>query len=258
MADETILVERDGPLLIVTLNRPDVLNALDSAAHFVLDAVWQDFEADDSLWVAILTGSGERAFCVGNDLKATARGDAMAAPPSGFGGLTNRPHRTKPVIAAVNGMAMGGGFEIVLACDLAIAADNARFALPEVKVGLYAAAGGVERLTQHIGRKQAMELILSGRAIGTAEALALGLVNAAVPATQVMDTARAMATTLLANSPLSIRASKAAINALDESGSLDAALSGSMARLTTLLATDDAREGIAAFAEKRAPVWQGH
>src|SRR3546814_480451 len=131
------------------------MNALHSAVHFALHEIWDAYERDPDLWVAIVTGAGERAFCSGNDLKVTAKGGDMSIPPSGFAGLCARFDRAKPVIAAVNGVAMGGGLEIVLACDLAVAEDKARFALPEVKVGLYAAAGGVQRLTRQIGRRVA-------------------------------------------------------------------------------------------------------
>ena len=219
-----VTVERRGHVLEVTLNRPESMNALHSAAHFELHEIWDEFEADPDLWVGIVTGAGDRAFCSGNDLKATAKGADMSLPSSGFGGLCSRFDREKPVIAAVNGIAMGGGMEIMLACDLAVAAAGAKFALPEVKVGLYAAAGGVQRLTRQIGRKAAMELILTGRHIGADEALSLGIVNQVVPAGDALDAARALAETLLRNSPSAIRASKQALNKLEEIESLQEAM----------------------------------
>ena len=146
MAYKYAAVEKDGPVTTVTLNRPEVMNALHSPTHFELDEVFNAFAADDSQWVAIVTGAGERAFSAGNDLKHQASGGKMGSPPSGFAGLTSRFDLNKPLIAAVNGVAMGGGFEIALACDLIIASENAVFALPEPRVGLAALAGGLHRL----------------------------------------------------------------------------------------------------------------
>ena len=176
-------------------------------------------------------------------------------PTSGFAGLCTRSNREKPVIAAVNGVAMGGGLEIVLACDLAIADPAASFALPEVKVGLFAAAGGVQRLTRQIGEKAAMELILTGRKIGAEEASSLGLVNSISDPGDVMAAARALAKTITENSPTSIRASKRVLNAVDALGNWDKALELSQAEIMTLLKSKDAREGVTAFAQKRAPKW---
>lgn len=247
-----IRTERRGHLLEVTIDRPEVLNALDGAAHAGLDRIWTDFEADGDLWVAILTATGDRAFCAGNDMKATAGGAKLRAPASGFGGLTNRPDREKPVIAAVNGLAMGGGLEMVLACDLAVAVDTARFALPEVGVGLYAAAGGVERLTRHVGRKAALELILTGRHVAADEALALGIVNRLVTAGGALDAARLLAERIVANSPTAIRASKRALNRFDRSGEI----APNRDILDDLMRTEDFAEGVSAFAAKRKPVWR--
>jgi enoyl-CoA hydratase/carnithine racemase len=180
----------------------------------------------------------------------------MSIPPSGFAGLCSRFDRTKPVIAAVNGVAMGGGLEIVLACDLAVATASARFALPEVKVGLYAAAGGVQRLTRQIGRKAAMELILTGRHFGAAEARDLGVINDAVEG-DAMDAARALAERLLENSPSAIRASKEALNTLENLESLEEALAANNRIFGRLMRTRDFREGVSAFAAKRKPEWSG-
>jgi len=254
---EHILVERRGHVLEVTLNRPDAMNALHSAVHFELHEIWDEFERDPELWVAIVTGAGERAFCSGNDLKVTAKGGDMSNPRSGFAGLTSRFDRRKPIIAAVNGVAMGGGLEIVLACDLAVAANNARFALPEVRVGLYAAAGGVQRLTRQIGRKAAMELILTGRHFGSEEAAALGVINRVVGEGEALDAARALAGELLANSPSAIQASKEALNRLEELESLEEALADTGKIFGKLMRTRDFREGVTAFAEKRQPEWTG-
>ena len=186
-------LKRDGHILEVTLNRPDSYNALFSAAHFELAEIFDEFEQDQELWVAIITGAGEKAFCSGNDLKVTASGGDMSIPASGFAGLCSRTDRQKPIIAAVNGVAMGGGLEIVLACDLAIADPLATFALPEVKVGLFAAAGGLQRLTRQIGEKAAMEMILTGRKVDAAEASTLGIINSVSAAGGVMEAARELA-----------------------------------------------------------------
>ena len=188
-------------------------------------------------------------------LKATARGADMTTPPSGFAGLCGRFNREKPVIAAVNGVAMGGGMEIVLVCDLAVVDDGATFALPEVKVGLFAAAGGVQRLTRQVGRKAAMEMILTGRRIGAEEALSLGLINKLVPKGGSLAAAREMADAILANSPSAVRASKQALNKLDEIDSLQAALKANGPIFGRLMRTRDFKEGVTAFAEKRAPNW---
>ena len=166
-------VERDGHLLQVTISRPEVMNAIHPPASFELSRVFDSFESDPDLWVAIVTGAGDKAFCAGNDLKYQAAGNKLEWPASGFGGLTSRFDGRKPVIAAVNGLAMGGGFEIVLACDIAVASEHAVFALPEPRVGLAALAGGLHRLPRQIGHKQAMGMLLTGRRVDAAEALRL-------------------------------------------------------------------------------------
>lgn len=254
---DEIIVERHGHVLEVTLNRPERMNALHTGVHFALHEVWDDYENDPDLWVAIITGSGDRAFCSGNDLKVTAKGGDMSIPASGFAGLCNRLDRTKPVIAAVNGVAMGGGLEIALACDLLVAEDQARFALPEVKVGLFAAAGGVHRLTRQIGRKAAMDLILTGRTIMADEAAALGIINRVVPAGSSLQSARDLAETITQNSPTAIRASLEAINQIEASGLLKTALEANGEIFGRLMRTKDFKEGVTAFAEKRAPEWTG-
>jgi acetyl-CoA C-acetyltransferase len=252
---EYVSVARQGRVLEVTLNRPAQLNALHSAAHFELHEIWDAFEQDLDLWVAILTGAGDRAFCSGNDLKATAQGTDVSTPASGFGGLCSRYGREKPIIAAVNGVAMGGGLEIVLACDLAVADETARFALPEVRVGLFAAAGGVQRLTRQIGRKAAMELILTGKAINAQRALELGIVNAVAANAESLQAARSLAAMVVANSPSAVRASKQVLNKLEEIEALKAALDANSAILGRLMRTKDFTEGVTAFVDKRTPQW---
>ena len=248
-------LKRDGNVLEITFNRPEAYNALFSAAHFELAEIFDEFERDQDLWVAIVTGAGEKAFCSGNDLKVSASGGDMSMPASGFAGLCSRTNREKPVIAAVNGVAMGGGLEIVLACDVAIADPIASFALPEVKVGLFAAAGGLQRLTRQIGEKVAMELILTGRKVGPDEASQLGLINSICEAGGVMDAARALAKTIVGNSPTSIRASKRVLNAVDSLGDWDKALELSYKEIVKLIQSKDTREGMTAFVEKRKPNW---
>src|SRR5476651_1793582 len=204
-------VERAGRLTIVTLNRPEVMNALHGPAHFELAEVFDAFAADPEQWVGIVTGAGDRAFSAGNDLKHQAGGGKMGSPPSGFAGVTSRFDLTKPLIAAVNGVAMGGGFEIALACDLIIASESAVFALPEPRVGLAALAGGLHRLPRAIGLKRAMGMILTGRRVGAREGLELGFVNEVTTKEDLLPAARRWAGLIGECSPMSIRASKAAV-----------------------------------------------
>src|SRR5258705_10739090 len=204
-------VTRKGPITIVTLSRPEVYNALHIDAHFELNQVFDDFVADPEQWVAIVTGAGDKAFCAGNDLKWQAAGGKRGWGAGGFAGLTSRFDCDKPIIAAVNGLAMGGGFEIGLACDLIIASYNATFALPEPRVGLAALARGVHRLPRQIGLKGAMGMILTGRHVSAKGGLELGFVNEVVPAGEALAAAERWAETICKNSPMSIRASKQAI-----------------------------------------------
>jgi enoyl-CoA hydratase/carnithine racemase len=253
-------IEREGRLLIVTLNRPEVMNALHRPAHFELDQVFHDFAADPELWIAIVTGAGDKAFSAGNDLKYQAAGNPTGHPPSGFAGITQRLDLVKPVIAAVNGVAMGGGFEIALACDLIIAAENAVFALPEPRVGLAALAGGLHRLPRMIPLKQAMGMILTGRRVSAREGLALGFVNEVVPEGQALAGARRWAEQILECSPMSIRASKETVyRSLDTAGGIAAAYQAQREypAVVALTRSEDRVEGPKAFAEKRKPRWQG-
>jgi enoyl-CoA hydratase/carnithine racemase len=249
--------ERDGRILTVTLDRPELLNALHPPAHLELDGVWNDFEKDPDLWVAIVTGTGDRAFCAGNDLKFQAAGGRVAIPHSGFGGITARYDLVKPVIAAVNGVAMGGGFEIALACDLIVAAEGAVFALPEPRVGLAALAGGIHRLPRQIGLKNAMGMLLTGRRVSAAEGLRLGFVNEVVPAGELAAAARRWADAILECAPLSVRASKqAALRGLD-APSLREAVDGRYEQMAAMIRSEDFLEGPRAFAQKRRPAWKG-
>lgn len=251
-------VERDGNLLLVTINRPERMNALHPPGNAELASVFDDFQNDPDLWVAIITGEGDRAFCAGNDLRYQAEGgDRSAAPSSGFGGLTARWDLNKPVIAAVNGVAMGGGFEIALACDLIIASDNALFALPEPKVGLAALAGGVHRLPRQIGVKKAMGMMLTGRHVPAAEGVELGFVNEVVAQDRLLDRAREWAAMILDCSPMSIRATKEAAYLGFEEGGVRAACEKTYDGVRALQKSEDFIEGPLAFSEKRAPNWKG-
>ncbi len=248
-------VEREGKLTIVTMNRPDVMNSLHPPANFELEKVFNDFSNDPSQWVAILTGAGDRAFSAGNDLKFTASGGKMEIPATGFAGLTARYHMNKPLIAAVNGVAMGGGMEIALACDIIIASDKARFALPEPKVGLAAGAGGVHRLPRQIGLKHAMGMILTGRHVSAEEGYRLGFINEVVPHADVMSAARRWAAEIMECSPMSVRASKEMSMQGLAAGGIEAACNGRYEGMSALAKSKDFVEGPRAFAEKRKPNW---
>jgi crotonobetainyl-CoA hydratase len=248
--------ERDGHLLVVTLSRPEVLNSLHPPANRELAQIFDDFAADPELWAAILTGTG-RGFCAGNDLKYQATGGDMSGQPTtGFAGLTNRFDLLKPVIAAVNGVAMGGGFEIALACDLIIASEDATFALPEPRVGLAALAGGIHRLPRQIGLKNAMGMLLTGRRVSATEGQQLGFVNEVVPKGEALAGAKRWAAQILECAPLSVRASKqAAYQGLE--GGLQEAMDGRYDELRRMVKSEDFVEGPKAFAEKRPPRWKG-
>lgn len=254
---EFCTAEREGRVLKVTINRPDRMNSLHPPANFELEKVFDAFEADPELWVAIITGAGERAFSAGNDLKWQAEGNKIEVPRTGFAGLTARYDMVKPVIAAVNGVAMGGGFEIALACDLIIASENATFALPEPKVGLAALAGGLHRLPRQIPLKQAMGMILTGRTVGAEEGRAMGFVNEVAPQAGLMEAAMNWARQIEACSPMSIRASKQSVYAGLNEANLQKAIEGKYEAVAALFRSEDLIEGPRAFAEKRAPVWKG-
>jgi len=256
MAYEFCKVDREGPILVVTINRPEVYNALHAPAHNELAQVWDDFAADEDLWVAVLTGAGDKAFSAGNDLKYTAQGGKGTPPPSGFAGLSMRYDLEKPLVAAVNGFAMGGGFETALACDVILAADTAKFALPEVKVGLFAAAGGVQRLSRQIGRKPAVEMMLTGRSVSATEGRELGFVNDVHAPGELMDAAMAKAREIASVSPSSVKATKRVLNKMDEMDDLKTSLQYSREVMTALRDTEDFKEGVTAFVEKRAPQWK--
>ena len=256
MAYEFIKTETRGHILIVTMNRPEVYNAVHAPMHHEMADCWDAFAADPDLWVAVLTGAGDKAFTAGNDLKATATGgNKKGLPATGFAGLSSRFDLEKPIIAAVNGFAMGGGFETALSCDIIIASENAKFALPEVKVGFFASASGVQRLSRYIGRLAAQEMMFTGRTIDAAEALRLGCVNEVVPPDALMTRAMELAEHLTTVSPSSVKATKRILNSMAIAEGLPESLAYSREVQTDLAQTADFKEGVQAFVEKRKPNW---
>jgi acetyl-CoA C-acetyltransferase len=252
---EFIDVRRDGHILEVVINRPQARNALHPPANDELAEIFDAYFDDPELWVAILTGAGDKAFSAGNDLIYTGSGKPMWIPVTGFAGLTSRAFLPKPVIAAVNGFAYGGGFEIALACHLIVADDTAKFALSEAKVGLAAGAGGLVRLPRKVPTNVANEMILTGRALRGEEAHRHGLVNRVAPAGQALEVARELAAEIAAVSPTSVRVSLKMMDeaaAITDTNAAAAAYSHAADEITT---SDDAHEGMTAFAEKRAPQW---
>jgi enoyl-CoA hydratase/carnithine racemase len=251
-------VERDGHVLTITIDRPEVLNALHPEGHRELARAFDAYAADPDLRVAIVTGAGERAFCVGTDLKALSATGDHGKPATGFAGITHRFDLWKPVIAAVNGVCLGGGVEILAACDLAIAADHAEFGLSEPRVGLAALGGGaLQRLARELPMKEAMWLVLRAQRIGADEARRIGLINKVVPRTELMGEARALAHELLACAPLALQASKQVMLQSLEEPDFAKAMTRRYEAAERMLASDDAREGPRAFAEKRKPMWKG-
>lgn len=250
--------ERDGHVLTLTLNRPEVLNAMHPDAHFELADALDRYAGDDELRVAIITGAGDRAFCVGTDLKALAATGNHSKPKTGFAGITHRFDLWKPVIAAVNGLCLGGGVEILAACDLAIAADHAEFGLSEPRVGLAALGGGaLQRLARELPMKEAMWLVLRAQRIDAQEARRIGLVNQVVPRAELMTAALALADELLACAPLALQASKQVMLKSLEEPDFAKAMTQRYEAAERMLASQDAIEGPSAFAQKRKPNWTG-
>lgn len=248
----------DGEILTLTIDRPEVLNALHPEAHAELAQAFDRYRDDAALRVAIVSGGDGRAFCVGTDLKALATTGDHRKPSTGFAGITRRFDLWKPVIAAVNGLCLGGGAEIVAACDLAIAADDAQFALSEPRVGLAALGGGaLQRLARQMPMKDAMWLVLTGSCIDAQEARRIGLVNRVVPRAELLTRAHALARELLECAPLALEASKQVMLQSLAEPDLEAALDAHYPAAERMLASEDAREGPLAFAQKRRPRWTG-
>jgi crotonobetainyl-CoA hydratase len=251
-------VERRDHILTITLNRTEVLNAMNPAAHFELDQVFDSYASDADMHVAIITGAGDRSFCVGTDLKELARTGDHQKPPGGFCGITTRFNLFKPVIAAVNGLCLGGGTEIVAACDLAIASDRAEFGLIEPRVGLAALGGGaLQRLTREMPMKQAMMLVLTGQRINAQDAKRISLINEVVPHEELMTSARRLAQEILACAPLAVQASKQVMLQSRDIPEMKASMEATYEAAEKMLASADAIEGPLAFSEKRQPRWLG-
>ena len=251
---DEVLVERRRSVLLVTINRPHARNALDRAVAEGVAAAVDRLDTDDDLRVGVLTGAGG-TFSAGMDLKGFLRGESPAVPGRGLCGITQTPPR-KPLIAAVEGWALAGGFELVLACDLVVAAETARFGVPEVTRSLVAAAGGALLLPTRVPANVAMEMLLTGEPIDARRAAEVGLVNRLTPEGGALDGALALAATVAANGPLAVTATKAVVR--DSAGWAAGERWERQAELIDpVFASEDAREGAAAFAEKRSPVWRG-
>ena len=253
-AEPTVRVVQEGKLLVITLCRPAMRNAIDRATSQALADAMDRLDSDDTVTVGILTGEGGY-FCSGMDLKAFVKGERIELPGRGLGGIIETPPK-KPVIAAVEGFALAGGFEIALACDLIVAADNAQFGLPEVKRGLMAGSGGLLRLPQRIPRQIAMQYALTGDMMSAAQARQWGLVNLLTLPGEALGEAKTLAHKIAANAPLAVSVSKQVVSdslhwPTDERWHRQNAL------LEIIIHSNDAKEGATAFSEKRPPLWTG-
>ncbi|MBW1785777.1 MAG: enoyl-CoA hydratase/isomerase family protein [Deltaproteobacteria bacterium] len=262
MGYEFIKVEKKERVTTITINRPEVMNALHPPTCQEMDAAFNEFSDDPEAWIAILTGAGDKAFSAGNDLKFQARHGAQTVREGrknlrgGFGGITRRFDLFKPVIAAVNGFALGGGFEMVLACDIIIASENASFGLPEPTVGLMAGEGGVHRLPRAVPYHLAMGMMFTAQRLSASQAMELGLANEVAPPDKLMSAAEAWAERIMACSPLAIRATKeATLKGFDMP--LEHACKVAFRGQVAMWQSEDYVEGPKAFAEKRKPQWKG-
>ncbi len=257
---EPVRTERNGAILEITLDRPKA-NAIDMATSQRLSTAFETFRDDPELRVAILTGAGERFFCAGWDLNAAAEGEEFESDygAGGFGGFGELPGLTKPVVAAVNGMAVGGGFEMIMAADMVVAADHAEFFLPETGIGIIPDVGAI-RLPRLLPRQLATEILIAGRRVTAAEALDWGLVNRVVPAGELMAAARELGQKVVEAAPLAVAAiidlmKRTSHLSVEDGFSL--MRSGDVATYEGMLASDDAKEGPRSFVEKRPPRWTG-
>jgi len=259
---ELIKVEKKGHVTTVTINRPDVMNSISPLVSVEMDHAFNDFDTDPQQWVCIVTGAGEKAFSAGNDLKFQAvNGPArmreiMQGVKGGFAGITSRFDCYKPFIAAVNGLALGGGFEIALACDVIVASEKASFGFPEPRVGLIPGAGGVHRLPRQIPYHLAQYMIMTSKRITAQQAMQYGLVAEIVPLSELIPTVEKIAAEILLGAPISIRAAKeATLKGLDVT--LQEAISTQFPGQTAMYQSEDFIEGPKAFVEKRPPNWKG-
>jgi crotonobetainyl-CoA hydratase len=254
------LTERRGNTLIVTINRPEARNAVNQAVSIGVGEALQQAQDDSEIWAVVITGAGDKSFCAGADLKAISRGENIFHPEHpewGFAGFVQH-FIDKPVIAAVNGTALGGGTELALASDLVVAQASAQFGLPEVKRGLIAAAGGLFRIVDQLPRKVAMQLLVTGDPISAEDAARWGLINEVVPDGTVLDAALALADRITVNAPLAVQASKRVAAGVDD-GAITReadAWKRSNREMRAVFSSEDAMEGPMAFAQKRAPVWK--
>ena len=253
-----------GRVFTLTINRPEVMNAISPQLSEEMAGALDDFEQNDELWVAIITGAGDVAFSAGGDINAMAASEVAEdyqMPATGYGGMTSRYSSVKPIIAAVNGIAFGGGFEVALAADIIVASDNAVFGLPEPKIGAAAVAGGMHRLVREIGLKPAMNLLLTAQSIDAHRAKELGLVAEVTTQAELLPMAEKVAERICRCSPLAVRASKQCVmGGLNYAGVPEAQAAqdaGEFPALDTMLKSQDIREGLNAFLEKRKPVWKG-
>ncbi|OOC56757.1 MULTISPECIES: crotonase/enoyl-CoA hydratase family protein [Nocardiopsis] len=253
MSDEVLYTAEDG-VAVITINRPGAKNAVNAAVAAQVAEALDDLDARKDLSVGVITGAGG-TFCAGMDLKAFMKGEVPIVEGRGFGGFAERGPR-KPLIAAVEGYALAGGFEAVLACDLVVAAEDARFGIPEVKRGLVAGAGGLLRLHHRIPRNIAMEFALTGDFVGAPRLAELGLVNHVTASGGALEGARELAARITANGPLAVRVSKEVITSSDD-WSTEEMWEKQNELAGPVFVSQDAMEGAAAFAEKRAPVWKG-
>jgi len=263
MSEDLVLVEKTEHVTTLTINRPEAMNSINPHVTVAMDKALNEYRDDKDQWVCIVTGAGEKAFSAGNDLKFTAQ-HGMAAMreitegiTSGFAGITERDDIFKPIIGAVNGLAMGGGFEIALACDIIIASDNAFFSFPEPRVGLMADAGGVHRLPRQIPYHLAMDMLLTSRRVTADEALGYGLISKVVSQMDLIPTAQAMADEIMMGSPIALQATKQSIVKGLESSLQVALKAEKQPKVKELHQSDDIKEGPLAFSEKRKPNWKG-
>jgi crotonobetainyl-CoA hydratase len=255
-----IRLEIESHVARVTIDRPDVLNAIDAASERELQAIWTAIEGNREVRAVVLTGAGDRAFCAGADMKGGSGASGLeywAAPrPGGFGGIALRDTLDVPVIARVNGHALGGGFEMVLGCDIAVAAEEATFGLPEPRVGRLPLDGGMVLLHRQAPHRQAMGLLLTGRRIPATEAYRMGLLNEIVPRTDLDAAVARWVDDILACAPLSVRAIKQVVRRTAQLTAAEAQAQR-LPALVEALQSHDSQEGVRAFVEKRKPVWQG-